>query len=109
MALYWNPNALLCLKVESICFYTCKLKGLEEYRTEEPFENSKAVMIAWKEILTEGYLRLLCIETNELEDVFPLGDDTISRLVRVGCFVDALRHVSPNRKLNDKGSIAAIL
>ncbi|KAJ3001262.1 hypothetical protein NUW54_g6543 [Trametes sanguinea] len=64
------------------------------------------IMAEWEalqEYLTQDvslkrYARFHVIETNELEDVFSLGGDSLSRIIRVGFFsaaIDRVRHGPP--------------
>ena len=56
------------------------------------------VKSAWDSLLAEDktglissrYARLLCIETNEIEEVFSLGGESLPRLVKVGFCTGAI-------------------
>ncbi|KAI9060394.1 Fic-domain-containing protein [Trametes sanguinea] len=50
------------------------------------------------DVSVKRYARLHAIETNELEDVFSLGGDSLPRIIRVGFFsaaIDRVRHGPP--------------
>ena len=61
---------------------------MNEYRTNESLILREEIAALWPQLqklsqdqVTDAYVRLLCIETNELEDVFRLGGSSLRRLV----------------------------
>lgn len=75
-------------------------------------------MAAWSALLSEDkkdftakrYSRLLAVESNEIENVFLLGGESLVKLVRVGFYTGAIDRVlnSPSGK-PDPSTIVTIL
>lgn len=63
-----------------------------------------------KDFTIERYSRLLAVESNEIENVFLLGGESLTRVVRVGFYTAAIDHVldSPSGK-PDPSTVVTIL
>jgi Fic family protein len=85
----------------------------------EPHDLSAKVRSEWDRLfataspssteITAAYSRLLCIETNELEDIFRLSRHSVARLVCGGFYVSAIQHIDSRSNLSDRKKIVAIL
>ena len=97
--------------------YASKIRTMAQYSTAEPLDQSRNVVQEWgtlartlsRKEVTTAYARMLCIETNELEDVFLLSNKSITGLVHGGFFVGAIEHVDASSKLRDKNAIINVL
>jgi hypothetical protein len=50
-------------------------------------------------------VRLISIESSELEDVFKLGGSSIGNIVRAGLFVGAIEKIDPSSPIQSKDQI----
>ncbi|KZV89803.1 hypothetical protein EXIGLDRAFT_721042 [Exidia glandulosa HHB12029] len=60
-------------------------------------------------LLNKRLSRLISIESNQLEHVFELGGDSVSRLVRAGFFVAAIEKVQEGSPIRRKEEIVKVL
>ena len=75
-------------------------KEIAHYRFSDA-SGASTIKSAWERLLSEDstgvmssrYARLLCIETNEIENVFALGGESLPRLVKVGFYTGAIDRV----------------
>jgi hypothetical protein len=90
-------------------------KDIGQYRFSDTSEAS-TIKSTWENLLSEDnmgimssrYARLLCIETNELEQVFALGGESLPRLVKVGFYTGAIDRVKAEG-VQEPQKIVAIL
>jgi hypothetical protein len=91
------------------------VQSLDRYTTHEP-DGSK-VRATWEhlaekigyETLKARYARLLAIDSSVLEQVFQIGGNSVSCLVRLGFFAEAIVRVERSSEIQDREAIIAVL
>ena len=89
------------------------IRPLDGYVTGEPVELAALVKHEWSRInaewppgkATEMFSRLLCVESNELENVFELGGSSMRRLVRCGFFAAAIERLASDSAIQNRQQI----